>query len=97
MRIWRANASKTEDPKSTKHRQALEYNDALISRYAHMPEVRRIKRHRHVPKVVKKAQGIKRAELDAIKRKDENERRHSSKQFKRRRSEREKMILAKEE
>ena len=62
-----------------------------------MPEVRRIKRHRHIPKVVKKAQSIKREELNAIKRKQENERKHSSKQFKKRRPEREKMILAREE
>lgn len=62
-----------------------------------MPEVRRIKRHRHVPQVVKKAQAIKREELNAIKRKEENERRHSSRQFKKRRPEREKMVLAQED
>lgn len=62
-----------------------------------MPEVRRIKRHRHIPQVVKKAQSIKRSELDAIKRKDENVRKHSSKQFKKRQPEREKMVLAMEE
>ena len=97
VRVWRANASKTETPKSAKHRQALEYNDALVSRYGHMPEVRRIKRHRHVPIVVKKAQGIKRKELTSIKRKNENERKHTSGQFKKRRSEREKMVLARED
>lgn len=62
-----------------------------------MPEVRRIKRHRHLPKVVKKAQSIKREELNAIKRREENERKHSSKQFQKRRPEREKMVLAMEE
>ncbi|KAL2112597.1 hypothetical protein VUR80DRAFT_7022 [Thermomyces stellatus] len=97
VRIWKANASKTEGPKSAKQRQALEYNDALIARYGHMPEVRRIKRHRHLPKVVKKAQSIKREELNAIKRREENERKHSSKQFQKRRPEREKMVLAMEE
>jgi WD repeat and SOF domain-containing protein 1 len=97
VRIWRANASQSEGPKSTKHRQALEYNDALTSRYGHMPEVRRIKRHRHIPAVVKKAQKIKREELEAIKRKDENERKHSSKKFTKRRPEREKVVLATEQ
>jgi WD repeat and SOF domain-containing protein 1 len=62
-----------------------------------MPEVRRIKNHRHLPKVVKKAGGIKREELKAIKRREENERKHSTKQFEKRKSEREKMLLAREE
>ena len=29
------------------HKQA--YNDALAQRYAHLPEVKRIQRHRHLP------------------------------------------------
>lgn len=60
-----------------------------------MPEIRRIQRHRHVPHVIKKAGKIKREELNAIKRREENERKHSKKQFTKRQSEREKMILAK--
>lgn len=97
IRLWRAQASKREGIKSAKQRQALEYNEALSERYAHMPEIRRIKRHRHLPKVVKKAGEIKSEELKAIKRKEENERRHSKKQFQRRKNEREKMVLAAEE
>lgn len=62
-----------------------------------MPEIRRIKRHRHVPKQVKKAGEIKGEELAAIKRRRENERKHSKKGLVKRRSEREKMVLATEE
>ncbi|KAL9108200.1 MAG: hypothetical protein Q9187_008323, partial [Circinaria calcarea] len=43
----------------------------------HMPEIRRIKRHRHVPKQVKKAGEIKGEELKSIKRRRENERKHN--------------------
>ncbi|KAM5379972.1 hypothetical protein ACJA88_005400 [Fusarium oxysporum] len=96
VRLWRANASRREGVKSARQRQALEYNEALIERYQHMPEVRRIHRHRHVPKVLKKAGEIKAEELKSIKRREENERRHTKKQFERRRGEREKMILARE-
>jgi WD repeat and SOF domain-containing protein 1 len=96
IRLWRANASKREGIKSAKQRQALEYNEALTKRYAHMPEIRRIARHRHIPKVVKKAGEIKNEELKAIKRKQENERKHTKKQFQKRRPEREKMVLASE-
>lgn len=96
IRIWRANASQREGIKSTRHRQALEYNEALTERYSHMPEIKRIKRHRHVPKVIKKAGEIKGSEIKSIKRREENERRHTKKQFERRQSEREKMVLARE-
>ncbi|KFH40316.1 hypothetical protein ACRE_090240 [Hapsidospora chrysogenum ATCC 11550] len=96
VRLWRANASAREGIKSARQRQALEYNDTLARRYEHMPEIRRIKRHRHLPKVIKKAGEIKTQELKAIKRREENERRHSKKQFERRKPEREKMVLARE-
>ncbi|KAI0517360.1 WD40-repeat-containing domain protein [Xylaria bambusicola] len=96
VRLWRANASKRQGVKSARHRQALEYNDALIERYGHMPEIRRIRRHRHIPKVVKKAGEIKQEELKAIKRRDENERKHTKKQFEKRQSERDKVVLARE-
>lgn len=96
IRLWRAQSSKREGIKSAKQRQSLEYNAALQERYAHMPEIRRIKRHRHVPKVIKKAGEIKTEELKAIKRKQENERKHTKAQFKKRRPEREKMVLASE-
>ncbi|KAI1329258.1 WD40 repeat-like protein [Xylariaceae sp. FL0255] len=96
VRIWRSEASKREGVKSARHRQALEYNNALVEKYSHMPEIRRIKRHRHIPKVVKKAGEIKSEELKAIKRREENERKHTKKQFEKRKSERDKVILARE-
>jgi WD repeat and SOF domain-containing protein 1 len=61
-----------------------------------MPEIRRIKRHRHLPKTVKKAGEIKGEELKAIKRKEENVRKHSKKGSMPRHSEREKMVLGTE-
>ena len=36
VRLWRANASSREGIKSTRQRQALEYNEALSKRYEHM-------------------------------------------------------------
>ncbi|KAI1494284.1 U3 small nucleolar RNA associated protein [Biscogniauxia mediterranea] len=96
LRLWRSHASAREGIKTARHRQALEYNQALSERYSHMPEVRRIKRHRHLPAVVRKAGQIKAEELKAIKRREENERKHSKKKFEKRQSERDKVILAKE-
>lgn len=94
IRLWRANASERQGIKSAKQRQSLEYNEAIKQRYSHMPEIKRIARHRHIPKVVKKAGEIKSEELKAIKRREENERKHTKKQHEKRKSEREKMVLA---
>ena len=97
VRLWRANASSRQGIKSAAQRQKLEYDSALRERYKHMPEVRRIARHRHVPKQVMKAGEIKGEELKSIKRREENERKHSKRKDRARRSEREKMVLATEQ
>ncbi|KKY17742.1 putative small nucleolar ribonucleoprotein complex subunit [Phaeomoniella chlamydospora] len=96
IRLWRANASSRSNIKSARQRQALEYDQALVSRYAHMPEIRRIKRHRHLPKTIKKAGEIKKEELASLKRKEENVRKHSKPGTMPRQSEREKMVLTTE-
>jgi WD repeat and SOF domain-containing protein 1 len=92
IRLWRAQASERSGIKSARQRQKLEYDAALIERYKHMPEIKRIHRHRHVPKQVKKAGEIKREEIKAIQRRVENRRKHSKAPPKRA-SEREKMVL----
>ncbi|KAF2753668.1 WD40 repeat-like protein [Pseudovirgaria hyperparasitica] len=97
VRLWRARASSRQGVKSFREKQKLEYDDALKARYAHMPEIRRIARHRHQPKTVKKAGEIKAEEIAAIKRREENERKHSKKGLRKRRAEREKMVLADED
>ncbi|KAI5967327.1 sof1 [Candida margitis] len=79
VRIWRTKASDRSNIKSMKQRNKLEYDDKLKERFQYMPEIKRIARHRHVPKVVKKAQEIKRIEIESIKRREDNERRHSKK------------------
>ena len=97
VRLWRARASQRAGVQSARQGQKLRYDAALAERYAHMPEIRRIKRHRRLPKPVKKAGEIKAEELRAIKRREENVRRHSKKGAIKRRSEREKMVLANEQ
>ena len=97
VRLWRAQAAERRGVKSARERQKREYDDALKERYKHMPEIKRILRHRHLPRQVKKAAEIKREEVASLKRREENERRHSKKKGKRPRTEREKMVLAREE
>lgn len=76
VRVWRSNASERAGIKTVRERSKLEYDQALKDRYKHMPEIRRISRHRHLPTAVKKAKDIKRVELESLKRKQENEWRH---------------------
>ena len=97
VRLWRSNASSRSGIKTARQRQKLEYDSALKERYKHMPEIRRIGRHRHVPKQVLKAGEIKGEEVKGVKRREENERRHTRKGERGRRSERVKMVLATEE
>lgn len=102
IRIWRSQASSPAGGASilnTRQRQSLEYGAALRERYGHMPEIRRIERHRHVPKTVKKAGGIKRVEVEGGRRREENRRRHEGKSVGgvKRRPERERMVVAAEE
>lgn len=44
----------------------------LLCRYEHMPEVRRIANHRHVPRIVKKAAEAERVQKDKERRKVRN-------------------------
>lgn len=74
VRLWRAKAWERSNVKSTKELNKLQYDEKLKERFKYMPEIRRISRHRHVPKVIKKAQEIKNIEIRSIKRREANER-----------------------
>lgn len=75
VRLWRSIAWDRSNAKTTREKNKLEYDEKLKERFKHMPEIKRISRHRHVPIVVKKAQEIKSIELNSIKRRANNERR----------------------
>ncbi|ODQ64714.1 WD40 repeat-like protein [Nadsonia fulvescens var. elongata DSM 6958] len=94
VRLWRSNASEKANVKSSRERTKLEYDVALKERYKHMPEIKRIARHRHVPKNILKAGEIKRDQLGSIKNKEANVRRHSKKGSLAFQKEREKHIVS---
>ena len=77
VRLWRANASDRSTIRTAREKQKLEYDNLLKEQYKHMPEIRRIARHRHLPKPIKKAAEIKRIELESIKKREDNRRNHS--------------------
>lgn len=74
IRIWKAKASMPLKPLLPKEREALNYSKKLVERYSSVPEVRRITRHRHVPKYIINAQHTKDTMKKSRKRKLENRR-----------------------
>ncbi|CAG8507701.1 2500_t:CDS:10 [Paraglomus brasilianum] len=77
VRLWKAKASEKLGAKSYRERAYLEYSEQLKARYKDLPEIRRIARHRHIPKEIKSMQQKKQIMLSAQKRKEENLRKHS--------------------
>lgn len=77
IRMWRANASEKLGPKYHREQVAFDTNEALKQKFKHHPEIKRIKRHRHLPKHVYNERKLKRIMLDARKRKEDNRRAHS--------------------
>lgn len=57
----------------------MNYSEALKEKYATHPQIRRIARHRQVPKHIHNAQKELRTIKDKVKRKEANRRAHSRK------------------
>ena len=54
IRIWKANASEQLGRMAPRQRRKQNYTNELKNRYAHTKEIRRIAKHRHVPKLIMK-------------------------------------------
>jgi WD repeat and SOF domain-containing protein 1 len=93
IRLWKAKASEKLGPKDYKERAHMEYQEKLIDRYKYLPEIKRISRHRNIPKAIKNAQNTKRIVLQSQRRKEENLRRHSKKGLVPYKAERKKSIV----
>ncbi|KAK0415723.1 hypothetical protein QR680_012085 [Steinernema hermaphroditum] len=77
VRIWKANASEKLGTMLHREKAAMAYNERLRDNFKNHPEIRRIERHRQVPKymhALKKEHTIIR---QSQKRKQENRRRHA--------------------
>ncbi|KAL3189896.1 hypothetical protein MRX96_020239 [Rhipicephalus microplus] len=77
IRLWKAYASQKLGMLSHREQMAFQYQDKLKERFKQHPQVRRIARHRHVPKHIHNAQKEKQAMLSSQKRKEANRRAHS--------------------
>lgn len=77
IRIWKTQAASKLGVVAPRQQAALEYADALKDRYKELPEVKRVLKHRNVPKHIKSAGRITQIQRDSAKRKEENRRKHS--------------------
>ncbi|KAM7292824.1 DDB1- and CUL4-associated factor 13 [Ixodes scapularis] len=77
IRLWKACASEKLGMLGHREKMAFQYQAKLKEKFAQHPQVKRIARHRHVPKHIYNAQQEKRTMLEARKRKEANRRAHS--------------------
>ncbi|XP_076172108.1 DDB1- and CUL4-associated factor 13 [Ptiloglossa arizonensis] len=77
IRVWKARASEKLGVLKPRERAALYYSDALKEKFAAHPQIKRIARHRQVPKHIYTAKAELRTVREKSKRKESNRRAHS--------------------
>jgi WD repeat and SOF domain-containing protein 1 len=55
VRIWRAKANERATQPLGREKAKREYEEALVEKFKYVPEVKRIKKHTHVPRAILKA------------------------------------------
>ncbi|XP_050531928.1 DDB1- and CUL4-associated factor 13 [Daktulosphaira vitifoliae] len=79
IRIWKANASEKLGTLRPREQTAMAYNATLKEKYAAHPQVKRIAKHRQIPKHIYHERQQQLESRKKLKRKEENIRRHSKK------------------
>ena len=77
LRIWKARASEKIGQMTAREEKARNYRSTLVKKFSHMPEVKKIVKHRRVPKLVKKQTNIAQIQKESAKRKQNNRVKHS--------------------
>eukprot|EP00934_Nitzschia_sp_Nitz4_P005311 Nitzschia sp. Nitz4//scaffold321_size20361//6320//7717//NITZ4_008683-RA/size20361-processed-gene-0.30-mRNA-1//1//CDS//3329547775//5301//frame0 len=77
VRLWKARASEKLGQLTTREESATQYRQALIKKYQHLPEVKRIHQARKTPKVIKKQTQQTIIQKESAERKQANRVKHS--------------------
>lgn len=77
LRVWKAKASEKLGILRAREKQALQVNETLKQKFAAHPQIKRIVRHRQVPKHIYNARAELRTIREKSKRKEANRRHHS--------------------
>lgn len=72
VRLWKSHASDSMKPLLPREKEKLAYYDKLKKKYKHNSEVKRILRHRHLPKYIVKKKKVKQIQKVSKHRKMEN-------------------------
>ena len=71
IRLWKAHAASPIGPISQREKSVLSYRQKLTEKFSEMPEIKRISRHRHLPKEIKSRAKTERTQLESRKNKAE--------------------------
>ena len=93
IRIWKAQAARSLGKLMPREQQKQDYNEKLLKRYKHLKEVKRITRHRHVPRAIMKANKKERVIGDAAKVREDRLRNHQGDKARPKESERAKSVI----
>jgi len=77
VRLWKARSSEKIGQLSAREQASLQYRSALVQKYVHLPEVKRISKSRRVPKFVKKETQAALVQKEKRRRKEGNVVKHS--------------------
>ncbi|KAL6039710.1 hypothetical protein STEG23_000322 [Scotinomys teguina] len=77
IRLWKANASEKLGVLTSREKAANDYNQKLKEKFQYHPHVKRIARHRHLPKSIYSQIQEQRVMKEARRRKEMNRRKHS--------------------
>uniref|UniRef100_A0A8C7ZZS5 DDB1- and CUL4-associated factor 13 n=1 Tax=Oryzias sinensis TaxID=183150 RepID=A0A8C7ZZS5_9TELE len=77
IRLWKANAAEKLGVLAPREREAANYSQKLKEKFQNHPQIRRIARHRHLPKSIYHQTKELRVMKDARRRKEMNVRKHS--------------------
>lgn len=93
LRLWKAHASEKIGQATSREERAVRYRQALVKKYQHMPEVRRIHRARRTPKLIKKQTATAQLQKESAARKLDNRIKHSREGAVQRVAERDKAVV----
>ncbi|XP_038601522.1 DDB1- and CUL4-associated factor 13 [Tachyglossus aculeatus] len=94
IRLWKAKPSEKLGVLALREKAALRYNEKLKEKFQHHPQIRRIARHRHLPKNIYSQIRQHHTMKASRQRKEKNERQHSKPESMPIVSEKEKHIVA---
>lgn len=77
VRLWKARASEQLGQRTAREEAAVQYRQALVKKYQHLPEVKRISKSRKIPKVIKKQTATAQIQKESAERKQANRVKHS--------------------